>query len=296
MNENDRKPELSSTPASPSGKRHATPWDEPEGPPQFGLLGLLLFQAGFALFLALLMAVGIWAILPVFIATIGLRWGPWRLKNPAWRRLAFDLLAGVALPVLCLWYDPFVFRQGNDYRVLAYLFIALQIASLLAWKVFETATGRPNGVLGGILAVGALFALAVGFMILPFSLLGLLFGIGLLGLTPFMTAWAFGTNAVAALRPWPKDTFGLWRRVIGIGLGVGLAIGVPLLANGLHGDALDHGLSQMPVPDLFGTQCMHDLRVNPDWLSCTATLNARRSSTVSAARGLREDLGYPSRL
>ena len=230
-------------------KQRATPWDEPEGPPQFGLRALMLFQAGFALFLVLLMAVGTWAILPVFVATILLRVGPLRLKNPAWRRLTFDLLAGVALPVLCLWYDPIFFVGEGKLQRAAYLFMGFQIVSFLGWKIWHTCTGQPNSVASGFLMTGALFAFVVGVLLAPFSLIGLvIFGLGLLGLTPFLTAFALGSNAVAAFGPWFEDQQGRWRRILGFGLGIALALGLPMAVYFMFGDVLDQWLSQVRFP------------------------------------------------
>lgn len=252
LSENENKPAPTVIPPGYRLGPREVP-DEPEGPPQFGLRGLLLFQAVFALFLVSLMSFGAWAILPVFAGTILLRWGPWRLKNRAWRLLAFDLMAGVALPVLCLRYDPIIFTDNNPVRMPAYLFIGIQIVGLLLWKMIDTMAGRPSAVLSGILAVGAFFAFLIGCLMIPLSLIGLLLlGIGLLGLTPFLTLWTFGDNAVAAFGSWPEKTLGRCGHMLGFCLGVVLAIALPLLLNWQFGDLFDYWLSQVSFPDFLG--------------------------------------------
>ena len=51
---------------------------------------------------------------------------------------------------------------------------------------------------------GALFSFLIGVVILPFSLLGLLWVIGIFGFTPFLTALVYLRNSVRAIRAQPK--------------------------------------------------------------------------------------------
>jgi hypothetical protein len=122
--------------------------------------------------------------------------------------LALVLLFGVALPVLCLFFDPVVFRSPDGiarslgapvvgpYRVAGYAAAAVGMGSILTW----VARRRPAGLLAGLLAGGALFALALGLVLLPLSLFGMLALIGVLGFVPFGTAWVFACEARAAWR------------------------------------------------------------------------------------------------
>jgi hypothetical protein len=61
-------------------------------------------------------------------------------------------------------------------------------------------TGKARAFLGGVMMAAAAFGVALGLAILPFSLLGILFfGIGLLGLSPFVSAAVFAAWSRRAL-------------------------------------------------------------------------------------------------
>ncbi|MBN1588832.1 MAG: hypothetical protein JW888_04900 [Pirellulales bacterium] len=233
----------------PPGYRLGPVEDDPAdqtGPAQFGIGGLLMVQAGFAIFLTLLMATGIFAVFAIFVLTILLQWGSFRLRNVALRRTVFDLMAGVGMPILCLWYDPLLFHDDNPIRVLAYLLIGFQILALLSWSVYDALTARPSGLFAGMLSVGCVLAAAIGITMLPLSLIGLVFLIGLLGFTPFLTAYVFGRNARRAMRLSPDDS----RRVHNtlFVLGVVLAIGVPTAVYATARDVLAELLRQVHFP------------------------------------------------
>ena len=135
----------------------------------------------------------------------------WRRQFAEQETLAqfiFDGTFGVIAPLLCVIFDPIVFRGGllgggplfAGYRVFAYTIIFVEITALLMWLV-----GRrgPVGsrVLGGVLCAGALFSLVIGLALLPFSLFGIMFyGIGLCGFAPFLTLIIYLRNGRRALR------------------------------------------------------------------------------------------------
>jgi hypothetical protein len=148
------------------------PCTDPKVPLQFGIAALLVVQAAFAGLLSLLMIAGVWAIIPAFLLTVAIQWWPFRIRNVALRRVTFDLLAGVVLPVLCIWYDPIVFVERGagslaSFRTPIYLLIVIEIIALLGWLVFDTLTRRPSGLFAGMLAPGCAAAAAIGVMILP---------------------------------------------------------------------------------------------------------------------------------
>ena len=60
--------------------------------------------------------------------------------------------------------------------------------------------GLLHGILAGALMTAAYLAAAIGIAILPMSIIGLVFIVGILGFTPFLTAFVYGRNAIAALR------------------------------------------------------------------------------------------------
>lgn len=129
---------------------------------------------------------------------------------PFWRRQfspqssvrqdVFDVAVGIALPLFCLIVDPFVLRSSfgepllNGYRGVAISAIGLGFFSLALWLSIR----KPSAVLAGLLAGGALFALLLGLVLLPFSAVGLFMVIGILGFSPFATAFVFWRNAVRA--------------------------------------------------------------------------------------------------
>src|ERR1700722_14793145 len=99
-------------------------------------------------------------------------------KQTFWRRqfaeqttpdqVWFDIVAGVGLPLICLAFDPIVFRDEpgggilSGYRFVAYFAIGTCMLSLLAWLFFR----RPAGLFVGLLGGGTLLALFVGIVLL----------------------------------------------------------------------------------------------------------------------------------
>lgn len=133
-------------------------------------------------------------------------------KLPFWRRqfsdqptqaqIGFDATFGIVLPLICVALDPFVFRSTfgepllGAYAVGSYVAIGLG----MTWLAFWLAMRRLPAVSAGLLAGGAMFSLALGCALFPFSLVGLAAGIGALGFAPLATAFAFWRNAARAFR------------------------------------------------------------------------------------------------
>jgi hypothetical protein len=120
-------------------------------------------------------------------------------------QLIFDATIGMILPVLCLIFDPVVFRGGiigrpmfDDCQLFAYGLIGIEIVALGAWLLAGARAGEWCGVLAGTMFSGTLFSVVIGFLLLPFSIVGLAFGIGILGFTPFVTAFIYWRNAQRA--------------------------------------------------------------------------------------------------
>jgi hypothetical protein len=70
--------------------------------------------------------------------------------------------------------------------------------------------------------------------------------IGVLGLTPFLTAYAYGRNVCWALRSSPGDS--RWMRWSLFALGAAMAVGVPLVLNAAFGDVLTAWIERIPFP------------------------------------------------
>lgn len=123
-------------------------------------------------------------------------------------RIVFDVAFGLALPILCLLFDPMVFRgSGFDgqpllgrFRVVAAGAIWLGFFSLSIWLAIPRPSRIVSGLWCGLLAGGALFALTLGLVLLPLSVLGLTVVIGVLGFSPFLTAFVYWRSAANAFR------------------------------------------------------------------------------------------------
>jgi hypothetical protein len=61
-------------------------------------------------------------------------------------------------------------------------------------------------MIAGALLTGAICCLAIGLVLSPFSLMGLMFGIGIFGFTPFLTAFVYARNGVRAARAGRSQT------------------------------------------------------------------------------------------
>jgi hypothetical protein len=164
-------------------------------------------------------------------------------KTGFWRRAftskarVFDLVFGVVGPILCFIFDPIVFRAGEfagppllqDLQVWVYLISGLEIVTLLLWLVLRDSLPAKR-FLGGALCAGGILCLLIGIGLFPFSVIGLAFGIGIFGFTPFFTALVYLRNGYQAIRSEQSEFVGLGRR-LPILLGCLLAIAAPTVVN-----------------------------------------------------------------
>jgi hypothetical protein len=116
--------------------------------------------------------------------------------DPTEGQLLFDVVAGIVLPLFCLIADPIVFRASVDrpllagYRTVGLVAIAGGMLSLIAWLSLR----RPAALFVGLLGGGFTFACLLGLVLLPYSVIALIIVIGLLGFSPFLTAFVFFRN------------------------------------------------------------------------------------------------------
>lgn len=152
-------------------------------------------------------------------------------------QLIFDVTVGMILPILCLAFDPIVFRHGfgggpvlGDYRFFAYGLIAVEIVTLGMWLALGKRTGEWCGVMRGAMFAGAFFSAAIGILLLPFSVIGLMFVVGILGFTPFVTAFIYWRNARRALAAAGAE---MSRAAVclTLALGVAVPVGAPAFAH-----------------------------------------------------------------
>jgi hypothetical protein len=149
-------------------------------------------------------------------------------------QIVFDIAFGIVGPILCFAFDPVVFRGGigggplfPDLKIYVYLFSGLEVVMLSFWLLARAGFQLWNDLSGAVLLVGGIFCVAAGLILLPFSLLGLMFGVGIFGFTPFLTGIVYLRNGVRALRS-PRTDMPAFSRMAIILLGSLVAIGAPL--------------------------------------------------------------------
>jgi hypothetical protein len=147
--------------------------------------------------------------------------------------------------------DPAVFRSTvlgvgspllGPVKAFGYCGIALGIATLLVCLLSQ----RPRAILAGCLAGGCLFSVGMGVALLPFALLGtIFFGIGLLGLSPFLCALVFGrwSHRIFVSAP-PKNR--RWAVSIGFVLYLTVTIGTQLATSRAYERAIADIVSGEP--------------------------------------------------
>lgn len=128
-------------------------------------------------------------------------------EKATYKQKRFDLIFGVVLPVVCFFFDPLVFRSEmrglgdaslGAYKPFAYILSFSLVMGVLAFLLFGEKLKWMNGFLSGLFFLGSAVSLAVGIFLFPFSLLGMIVLIGVLGFTPFFSAFVYARNAVRA--------------------------------------------------------------------------------------------------
>lgn len=150
----------------------------------------------------------------------------------------FDWIFGIVMPAICFLFDPIVFKGSffggaaifGKYKPFAYV---LSYVSIMALFVFLT-QGRKakhfNAFFAGLFFVGGTISLIVGIILFPFSLLGLMIVIGILGFTPLFTAFVFLRNSFRAFET-AKPFFDARKLWNAFALTAILSFGFPLALN-----------------------------------------------------------------
>src|SRR5215831_1129917 len=169
--------------------------------------------------------------------------GFWRRQfdnTPSEGQIIFDVIFGVLMPVLCFIADPGIMRGkglfGSPdislrvYSPFVYGLSLLAIPALGLWLAFGRRIKAGSGLLSGVLAAGSFCSTALGFLILPLTIIGLLAIIGLLGFTPLIAGFVYCRNAV---RSFKRSTLHApkARSVQLLLLGFVVAVGLPALGN-----------------------------------------------------------------
>lgn len=164
-------------------------------------------------------------------------------------------LIGVVAPLVLFNMDRAIFQGTPDGGILPYrpyccLLAAVSVVCLLLWFRYRDREHWILTPLAGALLLGSVFALGIGLVLLPYSLIGLLaMGFGLLGLIPFWVSYIYLRAAVLAYwgarrRLGRGQTLGLaLTAVLGISMG---AIGVGSLAESFADEQIAILLGERP--------------------------------------------------
>jgi hypothetical protein len=172
----------------------------------------------------------------------------------------FDVAFGVALPILCFVADPFVFKGEPrwglpllaDHQLVVYVISTVEMGLFLLWRTFPRRLSTFAAPFAGVFLAGSIFSTAIGVAILPFSLVGLLLLIGVLGLTPFLTAFAYLRNGVRALNSQVDATLAL--RLTTAALSGILMIGSLVLACQYRENAISASIDTMVSGNVIETR------------------------------------------
>ena len=168
-------------------------------------------------------------------------------------KAAFDIIFGILLPLLCFYLDPGIIRGGlptplGQLSIFIYSFSGLAILALLLWFAFGHRMRSSSPIIGGVLAAGAVVSFSIGVMILPLTLIGIIFVVGLLGLVPFVTGFVYLRNAVRAFRTDSSQSAGS-PRLATLVLSALLAIGLPASAQLKVNQIVRESMAEIMNPD-----------------------------------------------
>ena len=196
-------------------------------PLQFRLSHLLVLQLALALGISAILCSRLLAAMAAFAITVAAMTYPVRPDLQASRRSLVDFLAGVVMPVVCVIADPFVLSD-ETIGPLALHLIIFQLVAFTTWQFCRHRPGPVAAAFASCLFIGTSLALSIGLVIFPLTLIGLaFFGLGVLGITPFLTGYVFSRNCATAYgqsqRADPTAPVRLW-----FALGAVLALVIPV--------------------------------------------------------------------
>jgi hypothetical protein len=198
-------------------------------PLRFGLWELMVGITVAAVLFALFRTLGIFGAVIAFVAAAIVTQFVFPSLAPAKlarQEVMFDFVWALVMPLLCLVFDPFIFKmdetnlyapwfgagmpnlnsppttfaiQFYPYSFPVYSVIACQLGCFGLWLLAGRLPADVSAVWAGILWVGFAISCVIGVVLLLPSVFGLaLFGIGALGFTPLFTARAFYRRALLA--------------------------------------------------------------------------------------------------
>jgi len=120
-------------------------------------------------------------------------------------QVVFDVVFGILMPLFCFYFDPGIIRGAfftplGELSIFIYGFSGLAILTLSIWVFLGHRTSSLSVIFGGVLVAGAIISFSIGVIILPLTLVGILFVIGLLGFVPFITGFVYLRNGLRAVK------------------------------------------------------------------------------------------------
>lgn len=210
----DPPTEVRSLPVPPAPDPAETAADSEEL--RFTLKELFLATTVAAVMLALFRSTGIFGAVLSFLSAVILTLVvfPQLLpQNRPRQRALYDFVWGIVMPIVCLVFDPMVFKSGdfndplssfdthlgtmnggtiqiNEGAYFAWPLLAGLIVTLAIVLVWGKSLRSIASILAGALGVGFLIAVCLG-VVFPAALGTFFFGIGLLGFTPIFTSFSY---------------------------------------------------------------------------------------------------------
>lgn len=152
-------------------------------------------------------------------------------------QVVFDFVFCLVAPLLCFYFDPVVFKGGilgkailQPFQVFAYGVTAVEVSLFVVWTLFGSRLAAWSRLIGAALISGAVFSAVVGLAILPYSVIGLVLVIGVLGFIPFLTAFAYFRIGWRAFRS-SEDTTPTNSPIIPLLVGAILSLALPALVS-----------------------------------------------------------------
>lgn len=175
------------------------------------------------------------------------------------KRPILTVVFGIVGPIVCVLLDPCVFRYDATNSPLgissAYLgayqpfgYAAIFVGVVLLALHLAGYPERPVGqmVIAGSLFAASAFALVLGSVLLPYSVIGLAAIIGIFGFTPFVSAWVYATCAFETLTAAARISRIRWVPVLA---GFVLFFGVPVIFHFIALRSYTHALGVIDSTD-----------------------------------------------
>jgi hypothetical protein len=183
---------------------------------RYSLHSMLIVMAMIALGIVLLKWFWLWGFVLIFVVSIGVELGTFKVRKRL-GNIVSTAVWGVVFPVLCIFYDPGLLHDpwimpagpgampimlrsemhitwdsmSNPLSIFSISAIVIQCLTLGTWILWQPRNPVLADIIIGIMIFGLVLAILIGICLLPLTLMGIVILIGILGITPFLTARAY---------------------------------------------------------------------------------------------------------